>query len=134
MTPEELLYSKSHEWVRVDADESGAKVATVGITAFAVEALSDLVFIDFKYHQGEQVRAEEPLAEVESVKAVSDIYSPVDGEVVEVNNDLADNLDKVSQDPYGAGWMVKIKIADEAGLGKLLDREAYQKQCAEEGD
>lgn len=130
MKPEELLYAKTHEWVSI-AEEDGAKVATLGISAFAVEALTDLVFIDLP-KVGKQVEAEQPFCEVESVKAVSDIYSPVDGEVVAVNTSLPDSLETLSRDPYNAGWIAKIKISDEAGLSKLLDFAAYEKQCKEE--
>jgi glycine cleavage system H protein len=128
--PEELLYAKTHEWVSI-ADEDGAKIATVGISAFAVEALTDLVYIDLP-KVGKQVEAEQPFCEVESVKAVSDIYSPVDGEVVAANTMLPDSLETLSRDPYNAGWIAKIKISDEAGLAKLMDYTAYQKQCSEE--
>lgn len=130
MKPEELLYAKTHEWVLV-AEEDGAKIATVGISAFAVEALTDLVFIDLP-QVGKQVVAEQPFCEVESVKAVSDIYSPVDGEVVAVNTTLPDSLETLSRDPYNAGWIAKIKVSDESGLSKLLDYAAYEKQCSEE--
>lgn len=130
MKPEDLLYAKTHEWVSL-AEEDGAKVATLGISAFAVEALTDLVFIDLP-KVGKQVEAEQPFCEVESVKAVSDIYSPVDGEVVAVNTSLPDSLETLSRDPYNAGWIAKIKISDEAGLSKLLDFAAYEKQCKEE--
>lgn len=129
MKPEELQYAKTHEWVAV-ADDNGAKVATVGISAFAVEALTDLVFIELPA-VGKQVEAEQPFCEVESVKAVSDIYSPVDGEVIAVNTSLPDALETLSSDPYGAGWIAKIKIANDAGLANLLDYDAYQKQCTE---
>jgi glycine cleavage system H protein len=128
--PEELKYAKTHEWVAV-SEEGGAKIATVGISAFAVEALTDLVYIDLPA-VGKQVEAEQPFCEVESVKAVSDIYSPVDGEVVAVNSGLPDKLETLSTDPYGEGWIAKIKISDDAGLSKLLDHAAYEKQCKEE--
>jgi glycine cleavage system H protein len=128
--PEELLYAKTHEWVAV-ASEGGQKVATIGLTSFAVEALTDLVFIELP-QVGRQVKAEESFCEVESVKAVSDVYSPVAGEVIAVNSKLADDLETLSKDPFGAGWVAKIKIADESNLKNLLDYAAYQKQCAEE--
>lgn len=130
MKPEELKYAKTHEWVAL-SEEGGAKIATVGISAFAVEALTDLVYIDLPA-VGKQVEAEQPFCEVESVKAVSDIYSPVDGEVVAVNSGLPDKLETLSTDPYGEGWIAKIKISDEGGLSKLLDHAAYEKQCKEE--
>lgn len=133
MKPEELLYTKSHEWVHVDTGGDGNKVATMGLTGFALEALTDLVFIDLP-EVGREVKAKEPLGEVESVKAVSDIYSPVDGEVVEVNSEVADRLESLGDDPYDSGWLVKIKVADESGLADLQDYQAYQKQCEAESD
>jgi glycine cleavage system H protein len=130
VNPETLLFAKTHEWVAV-ASEGGQKIATVGLTKFAVEALTDLVFIELP-KVGRQVKAEESFCEVESVKAVSDVFAPVAGEVVAANDKLADNLETLSNDPYGEGWVARIKIADEAGLKNLMDHAAYQKQCAEE--
>lgn len=130
MNPETLLYAKTHEWVSV-ADDQGAKVATVGISAFAVEALTDLVFMELP-KVGQQVKSGDSICEIESVKAVSDLYSPVDGEVIAINETLPDNLETLSDDPFGAGWVCKIKVADEAGLATLMDHTAYQKACAEE--
>jgi glycine cleavage system H protein len=130
--PEQLLYTKTHEWVEVQTT-AGAKVATVGISKFALEALTDLVFMDLP-QPGRQVKAGEPFGEIESVKAVSDLYSPVDGEVVEVNSAVPERLDKLADDPYESGWLVKIRISDESGLKKLMDYTAYQKQCQEEAD
>lgn len=131
MTPDQLLYAKTHEWVYVD--RAGAdKVATVGISAFAVEALTDLVYIELP-EVGKQVTAGSPFGEIESVKAVSDLYSPVSGEVIEVNHALASKLEILNDDPYGEGWIVKIKLSGDGGLTDLLPWPAYQKQCAEEG-
>jgi glycine cleavage system H protein len=130
VNPDKLLFAKTHEWVAV-ADEGGQKVATVGLTKFAVEALTDLVFIELP-KVGRQVKAEESFCEVESVKAVSDVYAPVTGEVVAVNESLPDNLETLSRDPYGEGWIARIKITDDNALAKLMDHAAYQKQCAEE--
>jgi glycine cleavage system H protein len=126
-----MLYSKTHEWTRVETDPSGAKIATVGLTAFALEALTDLVHIELP-RTGRKVKAGEPFGEIESVKAVSDLYSPVDGEIVAVNSAVAGILDRLAEDPYQAGWFVKIKIGDEAGLANLMDDAAYKKQCEEE--
>jgi glycine cleavage system H protein len=131
--PEELLYLPTHEWVHVETDPSGAKIAVMGISAFALEALTDLVYIDLP-EKGRQVEAGKPLGEVESVKAVSDLYSPVDGEVIDSHASLADHLEQLSQDPYGEGWLVKIRISNESALSKLLDYAAYQKQCQEEAE
>ena len=117
MKPEDLLYAKTHEWVAV-AEEDGAKVATLGISAFAVEALTDLVYIDLP-EVGKSVTAESPFCEVESVKAVSDIYAPVAGEVIAVNEALPDSLETLGEDPYGNGWIAKIKISDRRGIKKL---------------
>lgn len=130
MNPENLLFSKDHEWVHL-SQEGEEKTATVGLSAFALEALADLVFIELP-EVGRDVAAGEPFGEVESVKAVSDIYSPVTGQILETNSAIADNLEKMSDDPYGEGWIVRIKITDDSGLADLMSYEAYQKQCAEE--
>lgn len=130
MKPENLIFASTHEWVAL-ADENGQKVATVGISAFAVEALTDLVFIELP-QVGRKVEAGQSFCEVESVKAVSDIYAPVTGEVVAVNTDLPDHLEILSSDAYGKGWIAKIKVTDDSNLPKLMDYAAYQKQCAEE--
>jgi glycine cleavage system H protein len=132
VSPEKLLYAKSHEWVHLDNDAQGQKVATVGISAFAIESLTDLVFMQLP-EVGRTLKAGEPFGEIESVKAVSDLYSPVDGQVVAVNQDLPSKLETLNTDPYDQGWLVKIKLSSEDGLGDLLDYSAYQKQCAEEG-
>jgi glycine cleavage system H protein len=125
--PEDLRFAKTHEWVAVNGD-----VATVGISAFAVEALTDLVFIELP-KVGAKVEAEAPFCEVESVKAVSDVYAPVAGEVIEANQTLPDRLEILSTDPYGEGWIARIRISNAANVAKLMDYAAYQKQCAEEG-
>ena len=131
MTPDELLYSKTHEWVHLETDPAGAKIATVGLSAFALKQLTDLVYVDLP-EVGRRVTAGEPLGEIESVKAVSDLMSPVDGEIVAVNSELSRRLDTLSSDPYQTGWFVKIKLSDESGLADLLDFRAYQKQCEAE--
>jgi glycine cleavage system H protein len=128
--PEELLYSETHEWVHV-SDEGSDKVATIGISAFALEQLTDLVYMELP-QAGTAVAAGQEFGEVESVKAVSPLYSPVDGEIVEVNSELPNRLETLSSDPYVTGWIIKVKISEEGSLAKLLDYEAYQKQCAEE--
>lgn len=128
MTPNDLLYAKTHEWVRVDA---GAKLATIGVTSFAVEALTDLVYIELP-PVGKQVKAGEPFGEIESVKAVSDLYSPVTGEVVEVNSGLASDLGILTEDPYVKGWMIKVRLTDEAPLAKLMQAADYARQCSED--
>jgi len=129
--PEELLYAETHEWVRM-GEENGQQVATVGISAFAVEQLTDLVFMELPA-VGTQLEAQGEFGEVESVKAVSPLYSPVAGEVIAVNTKVPDALESLGQDPYGEGWLIKLKVSDESGLAQLMDYAAYQKQCAEAG-
>ncbi|MCB9924091.1 MAG: glycine cleavage system protein GcvH [Planctomycetaceae bacterium] len=131
MNPEDLLFAETHEWAKV-IEENGSKVATVGISAFAVEQLTDLVYMELP-SVGTPVEAGSEFGEVESVKAVSPLYSPVTGEIIDVNSGLPDSLETLNSDPYNAGWILKVKITDESSLGKLLDYAAYQKQCAEEG-
>lgn len=121
--PEELKYAKSHEWVKVEGE-----VALIGLTDFAQDALGDIVFVNLP-EEGDTVEAGEVFADVESVKAVSDVYSPINGTVVEVNEDLLDDPAAVNQDPYGA-WFVKVEGA--TGMDALLDAEAYKAVCAEE--
>ena len=123
-----LLYNKSHEWLRLSDDKT---TGTVGLTAFALELLTDLVHVELP-EVGAQLTAQEPFGEIESVKAVSDLYSPVDGEVLEVNSALIDNLENLADDPYENGWFIKVKLADQSALANLLDEAAYKKQCEEE--
>jgi len=130
MKPEELLYAETHEWVAVST-EGGRKVGTVGITAFAIEQLTDLVHMVLP-KVGSKVAAGKEFGEVESVKAVSSLYSPVSGEIVAVNDQLPGRLEKLGDDPYSSGWMIKVALADEADLSKLMNQAAYQKQCASE--
>lgn len=131
MNPENLLYAKSHEWLQVDS-ASGSKTCAIGISAFAVEALTDLVYLDLP-EVGKQFKAGQSFGQVESVKAVSDLYSPVNIEITAVNKELPDDLERLAKDPYGSGWIVKAKILDDSGIKGLMDYKAYQKQCAEEG-
>ena len=128
MKPEELLFAESHEWIHV-ADVDGEKIGTIGISAHAVEALSDVVYMELP-EVGATVEREQSFGEVESVKATSDLFSPVDGEVVEINATLPDNLEILNSDPYGAGWIIKVKLTDDQGLRKLLDHAAYESQCS----
>jgi glycine cleavage system H protein len=130
VTPKNLHYAKTHEWVRVETD-SGAKVATIGVTAFALEALTDVTYVELP-KVGRRLKAGEPFGEIESVKAVSDLYSPVDGDVIAVHDGLSEKLETLNADPYGEGWMIKVKLTDETSLASLLDQAAYEKQCAEE--
>ena len=121
--PEELQYTRSHEWVRREGD-----VATVGITEHAQDELGDVVFVDLP-EQGASFAAGESFGSVESVKAVSDLYTPVGGEVAEVNSALEDSPEKVNEDPYGEGWILKIQVSEEA---ELLSAAEYEKVVEEE--
>ena len=120
MNPKELKYSKEHEWVKI---ESG--VATVGITDFAQEQLTDVVFVELP-EVGKKVAKDGNLGAVESVKSVSDIFSPVAGEVIEVNKELENAPELLNKDPYGDGWIAKLKVDDETELNKLLSAEEYE--------
>lgn len=113
-------FAKTHEWIRLDDDG----LATVGISAYAVEALTDLVFMQLP-EVGRTVKAGESIGEIESVKAVSDFYAPVSGEVVAVNAALPATLETLGQDPYGAGWLVRIRPSATGELASLLDQSAY---------
>jgi glycine cleavage system H protein len=117
----DMRFAKTHEWIR--PDDGG--LATVGISAYAVEALTDLVFMQLPA-VGRKVKAGESIGEIESVKAVSDLYAPVAGEIVEVNTALPGRLETLGADPYGAGWIVRIKPDDPAEMGNLLDASAYE--------
>jgi glycine cleavage system H protein len=122
--PANCQFTKTHEWIVLDGE-----TATVGITDFAVQLLSDLVYVDLP-KPGRKVIAGEPFGEIESVKHVSDLYSPVSGEVVAVNTQLADKLEWLSNDAFGQGWMIKVKLA-AAPVG-LLDAKAYEAHCQSE--
>ena len=117
--PQDLLYHPEHDWVRIDGD-----VATFGITWHAQDALGEVVFFD-PPAVGTQVTQHEPYTEVESVKAVSDVVAPLSGEVIEVNDSLAQTPEAINEDPYGAGWIVKVRVADPAQTGALLEPDAY---------
>jgi glycine cleavage system H protein len=123
--PEELQYTKSHEWVRTEDD-----TATIGITDHAQEELGDIVYIELP-EQGATFEAGDSFGTVESVKAVSDLYTPVGGEVVEVNEGLGDSPEKINEDPYGEGWILKVRVSDE-GAG-LLSATEYEQFLEEEG-
>ena len=121
--PADLKYAKSDEWVRLEGD-----TATVGITDYAQNQLSDIVFVELP-EVGVSFKPGESFGSLESVKAASDIYLPVSGQVTEVNGALADTPELVNRDPYGGAWMVKVKIADAGDLPALMDAAAYQKYC-----
>lgn len=119
-TPPELQYTQTHEWIRIEGDE-----ATVGITDYAQDALGDIVFVDLP-DVGTKVERGATVSEVESTKSVSEVYAPVGGTIVEVNADLADNPDRINDEPYGEGWMFVIELADPGELDELLDAEGYR--------
>jgi glycine cleavage system H protein len=125
MVPGDLRYTKDHEWVRVDGD-----TATIGVTDFAASQLGDVVFVDLP-SAGKAVEQFATFGVVESVKAVSDLYAPVSGEVVEVNGELGGNPELVNSDPFGAGWMIKVRLGDAAQVGELLDAAGYEKLTSE---
>lgn len=118
--PDDLLYHPEHDWARIEDD-----TAVLGITWYAQDALGEVVFFD-PPEVGSTVTAGEPYAEVESVKAVSDVVAPLSGEIVEVNGDLGDSPDAINNDPYGAGWLVKIRLSDPSETEQLLDAAAYE--------
>lgn len=118
--PKELRYTKDHEWAKIDG-----KAATVGITQFAVEQLGDITLVELP-KVGAAVKAGAVIGTVESVKAVSDLYSPLTGKVQAVNGELEQAPEKVNDDPYGAGWMLKLELGDPAEAGSLLDAAGYQ--------
>ena len=124
--PGDLRYSKDHEWVRVDGD-----AVMIGITDYAQHALGDVVFLELP-DVGDTFEAGDAIGVVESVKAASDIYIPLGGEVTETNEALVDEPEKVNADPYGEAWLVKIKLADAAHLDELMDSAAYEIYCGEQ--
>lgn len=124
--PEDLKYSKEHEWVLVEGS-----VATVGITDYAQDQLGDIVFVELPA-VGDKVSKEDAFGVVESVKAVSDIYAPVSGKVVEVNDDLPENPEMLNEDPYGDGWIIKIEMNDPEEIDDLMMAAEYEEYVAEE--
>ena len=123
--PEDLLYHPEHDWVRIEGEE-----ATFGITWFAQDALGEVVFFD-PPSVGTQVTQDEPYAEVESVKAVSDVIAPLSGEIVAVNDALGDQPGAVNEDPYGEGWMARVRLSDPSERNSLLDRDSYEQLVQE---
>jgi glycine cleavage system H protein len=126
MYPDDLLYTETHQWARVEGD-----IATIGITDYAQDQMGDLVYVELP-EVGVEVVAGEAAGQVESVKAVSDVQSPVSGEVTEVNQALVDEPETVNRDPYGDGWMIKVRISDKSELASLLNSAAYQEHLAKE--
>jgi len=126
LVPDDLKYAETHEWVRVDADN----VATVGITEHAQAELTDIVYVELP-KVGTKVAAKQPTAVVESVKAASDIYSPISGEIAEVNTELESSPALVNTEPYGNGWLFKIRLQDKVELSNLRDAAAYRAQIGD---
>ena len=122
--PTDLRYAAAHEWVKLDGD-----IATVGVSKFAVEQLTEPTFLELA-KRGKSVRESEEIGVIESVKSTSSIYSPLPGEVIEVNQAALDNLALVNEDPYGAGWLLKLKVNPEVSLDHLLDATQYDAQIA----
>ena len=118
--PAELKYTKDHEWVKIDGD-----VATVGITEFAQSELGDIVYVEIET-VGETIDQEEVFGSVEAVKTVSDLFMPLSGEILEFNENLESNPELVNSDPYGEGWMIKVKLSDTSQIDGLLDASAYE--------
>ncbi|MDX1627947.1 MAG: glycine cleavage system protein GcvH [Fulvivirga sp.] len=119
-TPEELKYTEDHEWIKIDGD-----TATVGITDFAQNELGDIVYVEIET-EGEEIDKGEVFGTVEAVKTVSDLFMPVSGEVIAVNGDLEDSPETVNEDPYGNGWMIKIKMSDTSEGDELLSADQYK--------
>ncbi len=128
MYPSDLRYSKEHEWVRVSDDGT----AVMGVTHFAQEQLGDVVYIDLPA-PGTRIEQFKKMGEIESVKAVSEIFAPVSGEVVEANQGLVQSPESVNKDPYGKGWMVRVRLKDKAEAAKLMDARAYQEMLGKAG-
>ena len=118
--PEDLHYSKDHEWVRVDGDE-----AIIGITDYAQNSLGDVVYVELP-KAGEEFAANEPFGSVESVKAVSEVFTPIAATIVQINESLADEPETVNSDPYGAGWMIRLKMANRGEVDSLLTAAEYE--------
>lgn len=124
--PDDLKYTKEHEWVRVDG-----KIATIGVSDYAQEQLGDIVYAELP-GEGETVTKDDTFGVLESVKAVSDCYSPVSGKVVEINSVLTENPETVNEDPYGEGWMIKVELSSPSEISELMDHKAYAAYVAEE--
>jgi glycine cleavage system H protein len=125
-TKTDLLYSKDHEWVRVEGEE-----AVMGISDYAQEQLSDIVYVEYTVDVGDEVSKGDSVSAVESVKAAADVYSPISGTISAINEELPDTPELINSDPYGEAWMIKIKMADPSEVEALKDPEAYEAYCEE---
>lgn len=120
-TPAELKYSKDHEWVRVDGN-----IAFIGITDFAQDQLGDIVYVDIEVEEGDEIAPNEVFGSVEAVKTVSDLFMPISGKILEINEGLEDAPESINSDPYGEGWILKVEITEPSDLDNLLDAEGYK--------
>ena len=125
-TPENLKYAKTDEWVKLEGN-----VATIGISDYAQDQLSDIVFVEFNKDKGDEVKKDDILATIESVKAAGDVNSPVTGKVVEVNEGLIDNPEFINEDPYEKAWMLKVEVSDTSMVDDLMSAADYEKYCKE---
>ena len=130
--PDDLFYTKDHEWARIE-DRAGTKVATIGVTRYAVEQLGDVTQVDLP-KEGESVKQAEVFGSVESVKAVSDLFAPITGQIVKVNSPLSDSPEYVNEDPYDEGWMIQVAVSNTSELDGLLNADAYQAFLREQGE
>ena len=124
-TPDDRRYSDEHEWALVDGN-----IVTVGVTQFATDSLGDVVYVDLP-ESGTEITQFDKFGEIESVKAVSDLFTPVGGKILEVNTEVTDMPEKVNEDPYSVGWLLKVEVSDASQLDKLMDAAAYDKLTAE---
>jgi glycine cleavage system H protein len=130
--PDDLYYTKDHEWARLE-ERDGQKLATIGVTRFAVDQLGDVTQVDLP-KEGEALKQADVFGSVESVKAVSDLFAPLSGKVVKVNSPLGDSPEYVNEDPYDEGWMIQIAVGDPKELDGLMSAEAYQAFVREQGE
>jgi glycine cleavage system H protein len=128
-TPKDLRYTKDHEWVRLNG-----KIATIGITDHAQKQLGDIVFVELPYKVGDNLNTEDELGTVESVKAVTEVFAPLSGNVTEINEQLHDSPETLNDDPYGEGWLLKLTITDSKEMDRLLKADEYDKYCQPESD
>jgi glycine cleavage system H protein len=124
--PTELKYTKNDEWIKVDGD-----TGTIGVTDYAQDQLSDIVFVEIVVSEGDEIAKGDSIATLESVKAASDVYSPVNGKVVAVNEALSDTPENINKDPYGEAWMIKIELTKSADLDDLLSAESYETKISD---
>ncbi len=122
--PKDLKYAKTDEWVKVEGD-----IATIGISDYAQSQLGDIVYFEFAVEPDEEVKASQTLGSVDSAKATAEVNFPVGGTVLEINESITDDVEVLNQDPYGKGWLAKVKISDPAELAELMDAEAYEAYC-----